>query len=437
MGNITECEQNACDYSVVEIKEKNRPYYYEESLIINREVEFFDDKANKNRINEKKLDREDEGKEDYMVALCSKDKIKEDIELCLVDSAFANVVENGFYVNNLFALNGNLYSEEEMASALDLSELFIINQSSYALKMFIVDRLNIYLKFSFDIKAVIKLVSSILTNIDAQLGYDDAETSLDSNFQNIVITNIYYKDIQELELSALMWISLSDKERIFLQKNIYQIQKNDYLYFEHSKEINIEGIDSFELIIKNKNDLEIQDMEINFYLSSLELEFESFANKNPFLLTEQELNSALEIAELTVTQYHKQKELKERLKILAKQKHINGEHIVSVFQSAIRILKKAEAKASINWQLAKLLNKLAFENYFELIDNEIKFSLVNEICMNDQTKSIIKKQLKTANFKLAKQKGYLCSEYSNSNYNEYFFKEEFLFKVFTNQETKI
>ena len=55
--------------------------------------------------------------------------------------------------------------------------------------------------------------------------------------------------------------------------------------------------------------------------------------------------------------------------------------------------------------------------------------------MNEQTKKIIRKQLKTANFKIAKQKGYLCSEYSNSKYNEYFFKEEFLFKIFTNQET--
>ncbi|NQY78907.1 MAG: hypothetical protein HRT47_01190 [Candidatus Caenarcaniphilales bacterium] len=432
MGNITNCEQDACDYFVVEVKEESRPFYDEESFL-NREIEFLEEKSNRDNINKNKLEKE-EG--EHMVALCSKDKVKEDIELCLVDSAFANVVEHGFYTNDLFALNGNIYSEEEMASALDLTELYIINQSSYAIKMFIVDRLKIYQKFKFDIKAVIQLVSSILINIDAQLGYDDIETSLNSDFQNIVSANIYYKDLQELELSALMWISLSERERTIVQKEIYKIQRTDFLYFEHSKEINIEGIDKFELIVKNKNTVEIKDMETNFYLSSLELEFETFANKNPFLLTEQELNSSLEIAELTVTQYHTQEELKERLKILAKQKHINGEHIVSVFQSAIRILKKAEAKIDVNWHLAKLLNKIAFENYFELLDNEIKFSLVNQICMNDTTKSIIKKQLKTANFKLAKQKGYLCSEYSNSKYNEYFFKEEFLFKVFTNQETK-
>ena len=85
MGNITNCEQDACDYFVVEVKEESRPFYDEESFL-NREIEFLEEKSNRDNINKNKLEKE-EG--EHMVALCSKDKVKEDIELCLVDSAFA------------------------------------------------------------------------------------------------------------------------------------------------------------------------------------------------------------------------------------------------------------------------------------------------------------------------------------------------------------
>ena len=61
---------------------------------------------------------------------------------------------------------------------------------------------------------------SILNNIDAQLGYDDDEHSLAVSFQELVSQNVYYRDIKELELSALMWINLNERERNFLQKEI-------------------------------------------------------------------------------------------------------------------------------------------------------------------------------------------------------------------------
>ena len=123
MGNAANCESRTHDYFVVELKTESKPHYDEEKFI-DRKIEFIEETEIEESI---ELDIEGED----MVALCSKDQVKEDIELCR-RFCFCKCSRNGFYLKDLFVLNENLYSENEMASALDLTELFIINQSNYA-----------------------------------------------------------------------------------------------------------------------------------------------------------------------------------------------------------------------------------------------------------------------------------------------------------------
>ena len=130
---------------------------------------------------------------------------------------------------------------------------------------------------------------------------------------------------------------MKEKET-FYRKKFLKNFKHDLLCFEHSSEINYPGIEKFELIIKNKNAVEIHDMNINLYLSALEIEFINFKNQNPLLLSETELKSSLEIAEFMIINHETENPTK--LESLSKQKFIDGEHIISIFKSAIKLLKK-------------------------------------------------------------------------------------------------
>ena len=433
MNKNTVIKQEAADdYIVVELEHEQVPLFEENDFYIDAEESLVnkEDKPSWQCIQRREQCHQ---KGDDMKLLCTeeKDQIKEDIELCLVDSAFANIVGEGYYIEDLYTLNAEVYTEEELTAVMDLSEYYISNQVSYAIKLLLVERLRAYLDLKLNVTAILNLTKSVLENIDGQLGYDDEINSLAYNFDNIIHENIFYRDTLEIEFSSLAWLRLNDIQRknieVFLRKEL----EHNFLNFDHFKEVNISDIPRIKFLISSKQEEELEDFQTYLLLSSLELEFSDYIMKNPYLLSRDEFKSCEELTVLLINNYQKTN-LRTLLLIFAKEKYDSGQHIKSIFESSIEILKRAKQKVSYEVDLDLKLNSYAFENYFDLIKNKVEFSIINEICMNHKTKRIINKQLQTANFTEAEKQGYLVSKYSYSSYNEYIKQEDFIFKVFNN-----
>jgi len=289
----------------------------------------------------------------------------EEIEFSLVDSAFSNVFEAARPWNHHFIIQSHPFCEEELACCLDLAENFIKNKHSLALKLVIINRLEAYKSFDYEITAISKLTNEILKNLDAQLNVDDPQNSLEHKFSQICFQDIFYRDLKEFEFSALSKTKLAENHQKEIRHAIFSsmaIAENRYkdsftlfLEYENSLSRKIKR-QKFEFII---TETERSDLDFNtkFKLKCFESEFTDYIKNNDLLLNEKELNSCEEITKEFIKSTPKQ-EYKNIFKLLSNKKN-SGEHLSSILCAVIEILSKLDSKIKNHEHLSQSFSRIA------------------------------------------------------------------------------
>lgn len=291
----------------------------------------------------------------------------EEIELSLVDSAFSNVFEAARPWNHHFIIQSHPFCEEELACCLDLAENFIKNKHSLALKLVIINRLEAYKSFDYEILAIAKLTNEILKNLDAQLNIDDPLNSLEYKFTQICFQDIFYRDLKEFEFSALSKTKLAENHQSEIRQAIFSTMAFAENRYKDSFTLFLEYEDSISRKVKKHKfefmitETERSDLDFNtkFKLKCFESEFTDYIKNNDLLLNEKELNSCEEITKEFLRSTHKQ-EYKNIFRLLSNKKN-SGEHLSSILCAVIEILSKLDSKIKNNEHLSQNFSKIARE----------------------------------------------------------------------------
>ena len=284
---------------------------------------------------------------------------EDDLELALLDSAFSSAFEAARSWKDCFIIQSHLFSEEELACCLDLAEHFIKNKHSLALKLIVINCLELYQNFNYEIKAIARLTREIFKNLDLQLNIDDHLNSYEFKFSQICFENIFYRDLRDFEFSALSKILFSEDEQRLIRKEVFNAMAQAQNRYQDSYCLYVSKAHAaqqkFEFIIVETEKAEL-DFNTRFKLKCFENEFADYLRTNSLLLNPRELNSCEALAKKIIESNFDNEA--ESIFILLKEIRANGEHLSSISCAVIEILSKLDCKLKSERHLSEQFSKL-------------------------------------------------------------------------------
>jgi len=287
----------------------------------------------------------------------NKNKSDNELELALLDTAFSDTLSAARNWQKYFIIQSHLFNEEELACCLDLAEHFIKNKQSLALKLIVINRLEVYKNLNYEIKAITKLTKEIFKNLDQQLNIDDSSNSYEFKFLQICFENIFYRDLKDFEFSALSRVTFSEEEQKLIRKEVFNAMIDILNRYQNSYCVNLTQINNqrfeFTIIETEKSSL---DFNTHFNLKCFENEFSDYLRHNSLLLNSNELNSCEALAKIFIESNSKNNN--ELVYSLLKEIKKRGEHLSSISCVIIQIFSKLDSKLKSKKHLSQEFSKL-------------------------------------------------------------------------------
>jgi len=290
---------------------------------------------------------------------------EDDLELALLDSAFSSAFEAARVWKEYFIIQSHLFSEEELACCLDLAEHFIKNRHSLALKLIVINCLEVYRNLNYEIKAIARLTREIFKNLDLQLNIDDHLSSYEFKFSQICFENIFYRDLRDFEFSALSKMLFSEEEQRDIRKEVFNAMAHAQNRYQDSYCLYISKAattqQKFEFIIVETEKANL-DFNTRFKLKCFENEFADYLKTNTLLLNTKELNSCEALAKSFI-ESNASHDYDNIFNFIQEIKN-NGEHLSSISCAVIEILSRLDCKLKSERHLSEQFSKLliAHEN---------------------------------------------------------------------------